>query len=355
MRKLLIICAAVLQMLMLAFMGGQREYILRTGRIIYLRTVPFDPRDAFRGDYARLSYEISSIDKKYFKDGLVTQAQSGEKYSYRNKYRGKPVYTVLKIDDNGLANIDYATDKKPPKGQLYIRGRQDYSYENSFINVLYGIEAFFVEQGKGRQLENRMLDKERSSFEIEVALGDNGIAVIKGYRRSPLTIRVENIERKDGVVQSCHLVLTNTSDKPVAVVDLPGYSSLKLDFDLGFFNRTRNLKLTKDSNSVKVEDKDVHIIQPNQDYKFIIDFNDPHWSAIETKKGPKHLPFDKLKESGGIISFFSLAYESPSSEQCKDLKDADLIWHGRLSSRNLHRYESQLPPMMRRPSSASDE
>jgi hypothetical protein len=30
--------------------------------------------------------------------------------------------------------------------------------------------------------------------------------------------------------------------------------------------------------------------------------------------------------------FFSLVYEPPSAEQCRDLKDANLIWHGRLSS-----------------------
>jgi uncharacterized membrane-anchored protein len=350
MRKFLIICAALLQVLLLAFMGGQREYILRTGRIIYLRTVPFDPRDMFRGDYARLSYEISSIDKKYFKDGLVAQAQEKESYNQYRQHRGKPVYTVLKVDDSNLASIDYVTDKKPPKGQLYIRGRQDYYYDGSYINVLYGIEAFFVEQGKGKELENRMFDKERVSIEMEVTLGDNGIAVLKGYRRSPLTIKAQDLERKDGVLQSCKIVLTNISDKPIAVVDLPDHGSLKLDFNLGFFNRTRNLKLAKENTIAKVEDKDVHIIQPKEDYKFVVDFNDPYWSVIETEKGSKELPADKLKDLGGIMSFFSLVYEPPAAELCKGLKDADLIWHGKLSSGRLSSYDSdkRLPRLPRR-------
>jgi len=176
MRKFLIICAAVLRILLLAFIGGQREYILRTGRTIYLRTVPVDPRDFFRGDYVRLRYEISDIDSKYYRDGLLTET--------KNEIRGKQVYVVLKVDGNDLANIVYVTDKKPAKGQLYIRGRcsDDYYSWHVYINVLYGIEAYFVEQGKGKELENRAFGS-NTAFDMKVALGGNGIAVLNGYRR----------------------------------------------------------------------------------------------------------------------------------------------------------------------------
>jgi uncharacterized membrane-anchored protein len=179
MRKLLIICAAVLQILLLAFMGSQREYVLRTGRTIYLRTVPFDPRDLFRGDYVRLRYEISSIDKKYFRDGLATETKD----TASHRYRGRPVYVVLKVDDSNLASVVCVTDKKPCKGELYIRGRCDYSYDSSWINILYGIEAYFVEQGKGKQLENMVSSSNYTTFDMKVALGSNGIAVLNGYRR----------------------------------------------------------------------------------------------------------------------------------------------------------------------------
>ncbi|MFA6177031.1 MAG: GDYXXLXY domain-containing protein, partial [Phycisphaerae bacterium] len=62
MRKLLIIFVVILQVILLAYMAGQRENVLRTGKTIYLRTVPIDPRDLFRGDYVRLQYEISNIE-----------------------------------------------------------------------------------------------------------------------------------------------------------------------------------------------------------------------------------------------------------------------------------------------------
>ena len=158
---------------------------------------------------------------------MVWQPKS--KTQLRNQYRGKPVYVVLKVDDSNLASVVYVTDKKPCKGELYIRGRTDYSYDSSYINVLYGIEAYFVEQGKGNQLQNMVSRSTRTAFDMEVALGSNGIAVLKGYRCGPITIKVENIERKEGVLQGCRLVLINVSNKPVAIVDLPDYGSLKLE------------------------------------------------------------------------------------------------------------------------------
>jgi len=176
MRKFLIICAALLQVFLLAFIGGQREYVLRTGKTIYLRTVPVDPRDFFRGDYVRLSYEISNIEKKYFRDGLQTEA--------KKEIKGTQVYVVLKVDGNDLASMVYVTDKKPAKGQLYIRGRYYYErYSWPPANVKYGIEAYFVEQGKGKELENMASRNNLTAFDMKVALGSNGIAVLNGYRR----------------------------------------------------------------------------------------------------------------------------------------------------------------------------
>jgi len=327
MRKLLIICAAVLQVLLLAFIGGQREYVLRTGRTIYLRTVPVDPRDMFRGDYVRLRYEISSIEKKYFRDGLAEEAKD----TTSHRYRGRPVYVVLKVDDSNLANVVYVTDKKPARGKLYIRGRRDYSYDGSYINVLYGIEAYFVEQGKGEQLQKMASNRAHAAFDMEVALGSNGIAVLKGYRRAPIEIRLENLERKEGALQSCRLVLINISNKPMAVVDLPDNGSLKLE-TWSWQTVNKRFRWANEDTPVKtVEDKDVHILQPNQSYEFRINFNDPYWSVIGTEKGSNPVLINELRGLGWDIPYFSLVYQSPSAEQCKGLKDANLIWHGRLA------------------------
>lgn len=39
-----------------------KEYTLRTGTEVILKTEPVDPRDLFRGDYVVLNYEISTLD-----------------------------------------------------------------------------------------------------------------------------------------------------------------------------------------------------------------------------------------------------------------------------------------------------
>jgi uncharacterized membrane-anchored protein len=338
MRKLLIICVAVLQVLLLAFMAGQREYVLRTGRTVYLRTVPVDPRDFFRGDYVRLRYEISNVAKEYFRDGLAAEAKDTDS----RRYRDRPVYVVLKVDDSNLADIDYVTDKKPRDGKLYIRGRRDYICNGS-LDIRYGIEAYFVEQGKGEQLERRRFsapDEAAVSLEMKVALGSNGIAVINGYRRPPVAIKVENIEPRNGPIQSCRLKLINVSDKPVAIVDLPDNGSLKLEIDSQRWYQDRNLRWANDNILPKtVEDKDIHTLQPNQSYEFNINFNAPYWSVIE--KEDKPIPINQLKSARWDAPYFNLVYQPPSKEQCKVLKDADLIWHGKAVSNSFRGNTSQ--------------
>ena len=167
MRKLLIICAAVLQVLLLASIGGRREYVLRTGRTIYLRTMPVGPGDLSGKDYVKLRYEISNIEKKYLRDGLAEEAKD----TSHHIPRGKPVYTVLRLDNGNIADVVYVTDKKPAKGQLYIRGITDYS-SDSIINVLYGIETYFVEQGKNEQLQQGGIsERARTTLGMEVHTG----------------------------------------------------------------------------------------------------------------------------------------------------------------------------------------
>jgi len=39
-----------------------KEFTLKTGEEVMLKTMPVDPRDLFRGDYVILSYEIGNLD-----------------------------------------------------------------------------------------------------------------------------------------------------------------------------------------------------------------------------------------------------------------------------------------------------
>ena len=166
-------------------------------------------------------------------------------------------------------------------------------------------------------------------------LANNGIAVLKGYHKAPLMIKIENIERKEGTLQSCQLVLVNISDKPMAVVDLPDNGSLQLL--LWSWPTSKKLQWANEGVPVKeVEDKDVRVLEPNQSYEFKINFNDPYWFVSETVKGSSPVSINTFRDPvwKNMLSF-SLVYQPPPAQQCKNLKDAKLIWHGKLISGRL--------------------
>lgn len=175
MRKIAILSAVVFQLAVLGFMAAEREYIVRNGRTVYLRTAPVDPRDIFRGDYVALRYDINLIDGKLLRDGL----SSGAAWDLRKL----PVYTVL-TERDGVAEAAYTTDRKPDGG-LFIAGRIQWPASHG-IWVRYGIESFYVEQGSGRELERLLPTRAgRTRVEMQVRIGSGGQAVLTGYRVRP--------------------------------------------------------------------------------------------------------------------------------------------------------------------------
>ena len=155
----------VLQITVLASEYLGAIYPLWIGEEIRLKTIPVDPRSLFRGNYARLSYGISSIEGKYF----------SEKKNLRN---GEIVYVKLKPGADGLYVFDSASLEKPKRG-LFIRGRlQEKSSRRNRVmyDVRYGIEAYFVPKEKALALEKGLRD---SGVAILMVAG-NGKATLKG-------------------------------------------------------------------------------------------------------------------------------------------------------------------------------
>lgn len=156
-----------------------KEYTLRTGKEVILKTVPIDPRDLFRGDYVTLNYEINNLDMK------VVPAE--DSYFDRND----KIYLALELKDGyGVPKKIYRT---PPENELYIKGTvKDVSFqqeedENGMIaigpdlnslRVDYGIESYFVPEGKGIEIEReRWIGKK--GVDVQVIVDKYGNAVIK--------------------------------------------------------------------------------------------------------------------------------------------------------------------------------
>lgn len=137
MRKKLVIVVALLWVLAIGAFVLSRELIVQGGQEIFLKTVPVDPRDLFRGDYVVLRFDISTFDPAKF--GLNS---SDLKYN-------QPLYVQLSLKD-GIASIASISTRKLIDG-LFIKGRFDLDIgrRSDALGIRYGIENYFIPEGKG--------------------------------------------------------------------------------------------------------------------------------------------------------------------------------------------------------------
>jgi len=134
------------------------ELLLRKGVVILLKTSPIDPRDIFRGDYVVLNYEISRINLRE-----ISTLINPDKIK-----AGDTVYVVFdKIGDHWKP---FELSNSKPKGfSTFIRGKVTGKYENT-LEVKYGIEEYFVPEGKGKEIE-KLVGKE---LYVEVRINKSG-------------------------------------------------------------------------------------------------------------------------------------------------------------------------------------
>jgi uncharacterized membrane-anchored protein len=206
------VIAVCLQALLLAGIIGYREFRVNTGFRVVLKTAPVDPRDLFRGDYVRLSYDISTLDLE----------RLGAKEEFR---RGNTLYVALAREEDGTYRAS-AVGRSVPAGKPFIRGRalsdpmtffftkgdrlsfclnergemmsadradaagacrvgiwrrltgtveEVRETRSRSVRVEYGIESYFVEEGKGRAIETARNARE---LRVEAALGEDGQGII---------------------------------------------------------------------------------------------------------------------------------------------------------------------------------
>lgn len=324
MKTRLIILAAALQVLVLLLMAAEREWILRTGRTIYLRTAPVDPRDAFRGDYVQLDYEISHAPQSLLRDGL---AGITNKPFSRQERRA---YAVLK-EENRLARLEYLTDRKPTDG-LFLRCwlLNDWRWNwRPTSQVRYGIEAYFVEQKTGLDMEAvRRQGDVQVPLEMEVAIGRGGKAALKGYRWSPIGIGLKIDADTNNRPLAATVILCNVSSNELAVVDRDGTHFLSLEPD--YFRSWQENDWTwvhAAPPASSAEGARVVLLAPKATHEIRVDLMDTDWFVV--KQGEKPKPIAETR----MGTMFRLIYRPPSAEACAGLEHADKIWHGELPSR----------------------
>jgi uncharacterized membrane-anchored protein len=135
-----LLVATLIQILVLGGMYVSASMPLWVGQEVWLETRPVDPRSLFRGNYARLSYDISTISSTEINDPGVLR-------------HGEVIYVSLKEEDASIWTFASASLEMPSSG-VFIRGRIQYpTNQSETLQVNYGIEAFFAPKDKAIALE----------------------------------------------------------------------------------------------------------------------------------------------------------------------------------------------------------
>jgi uncharacterized membrane-anchored protein len=291
MRRILITLCIAAQLLVLGVMAGEREFILATGERVFLRTAPIDPRDPFRGDFVRLSYDISAVAPGKFRGGLLEHA----------KDKGYPVYAVLEKGADDLYGLDYLTDREPGEG-IFLRGRLRFDRRltgsSNAVAVDYGIEQLFVEQGSGKGIEKRRGTRSgvQVPMEVEVAVSAGGTPVIRDFRWSRLgmSLKMLRFHRRDRSVNlgdvteplspKLEVTLQNVSGAPLVIADPGNHCGFRL---------RSTVRASK--HYVPVYDgcqdpprfgEDVVTLAPGEVYTAVLDLSEPRWYVeVDGKSG----------------------------------------------------------------------
>ncbi len=229
------ILLVLLQAALLVGIIAYRHYWVATGERILLKTAPVDPRDLFRGDYIDLSYDISQLDldalgaqerfkpnervyvllekapdgtfgaqsisrdlpagKQFIQGRVVYEMQSSrwevvikddsgtsrqlQPRWFSGMKKGERVHFCLDAGDNVLNFFKEEAEYKPKCEGKSIGGTVEEIKEIKYraLRVNYGIESYFVEEGKGRAIES---SRNARALRVEVSLRKDGKGIITG-------------------------------------------------------------------------------------------------------------------------------------------------------------------------------
>jgi uncharacterized membrane-anchored protein len=137
-----LMAAIGLQVGVLAMLYLGSVWPLWTGQEVRLEIAPVDPRSMFRGNYARLTYNVATVDSKLFEgpDKILR--------------KGEVVYVFIEEREGEVWHATRVQLEEPLSG-LFLRGRltQTWPHDEQPLRVRYGIEAWFAPKAKALEIE----------------------------------------------------------------------------------------------------------------------------------------------------------------------------------------------------------
>ncbi len=134
-RQIVVMAVVFLQGVILLSWSAYHSVARAHGRIVRLETEVFDPWDPLRGDYMVLNYRISTID-----------VSTGESIPAPGTF----LWVRLEEIDSFWSVAGYETSRPEIAGDtLFVRGVVVDSRSPGTLRVEYGIEKYFVPEGRG--------------------------------------------------------------------------------------------------------------------------------------------------------------------------------------------------------------
>ncbi|MEM9630753.1 MAG: GDYXXLXY domain-containing protein [Pseudomonadota bacterium] len=146
---------ALVQLLLISIPLVDRLRVQMTGTVVQMEIVPVDPRDLLRGDYVIINLAISRVSKDVLGSETVRS--------------GDPVFVSLIAEGKGPVRPLAVSRLREEAGELAIAGTVR-TVADEFIQIDYGIDAFFLPEGEGLAIER--MDKSRVL--LEVAIDEDG-------------------------------------------------------------------------------------------------------------------------------------------------------------------------------------
>ena len=283
-RRWPVLLAVLLQIGTVAAIVVDKEWILHRGRELVVQTAPIDPRDIFRGDYVRLDYLFSRIPAAQVDPALL----------HGGLRKGERLWLAMRPARGGV--MVAARVQKTRPNFPYLRGRvvADWPMKKTAegrqvtepLRLDFGIGRYYVEQGRGRVLEQirgRRDDFQRA-MRVRLAVAENGEALIRDFDWADLSVRTSLLvtpeadapeERASAVIR---LSLRNETDRPVTLGLKPDGCSFDL-IPAGAFPGPVALLTEERSAFCAGRESVPYRLEPQGILDIDIDFNQPGWRA----------------------------------------------------------------------------
>jgi uncharacterized membrane-anchored protein len=125
---------ALAQAVFLLAWAGYHEFVRQHAPVILLKGRPVDPQDLLRGDYMTIGYDINSTT---FSDGTPKPIIGGD------------VWVLLEQREKYFVIAKASRERVPPEpGQVLVRATGGFN-SGANTRITYGIERYFVPEGKG--------------------------------------------------------------------------------------------------------------------------------------------------------------------------------------------------------------